>query len=132
MPAGPGSKLKRRCHLVYALAPEHIGAREANDRLNEYIADRRRGIAVFHDHFTGRPHGGIAVWEIRSEEEEALLLEPGSLRGWELRTHPLMYSLAAGGFAALIELNLERYAGTSLAELAVGEEQDKRFWWRQP
>ncbi|HEX6491473.1 MAG TPA: hypothetical protein VF002_08910 [Gaiellaceae bacterium] len=125
------SELKRRCHLVYALAPEAIGAREANDCLNEYIADRRRGIAVFHDHFTGRPRGGIAVWEIRSEEEHALLLDPGPLEGWELRIHPLMYSLATGGFAALIDLNLARFAGTSLARLAAEEEQDERFWWRQ-
>jgi hypothetical protein len=123
--------MKRRCHLVYALAPEHVGAREANDRLNEYIADRRRGIAVFHDHFTGTPRGGIAVWEIRGEEEEALLRDPGPLEGWEVRTHALMYSLAARGFAALIEVNLERYAGTSLAQLEAEEGQDRRFWWRQ-
>jgi hypothetical protein len=29
-----------RCVLVYALAPEGATAREANGRLNEYVADR--------------------------------------------------------------------------------------------
>jgi hypothetical protein len=123
--------LRRRCHLVYAVAPERVGAREANDLLNEYIADRRRGIIVFHDHFTGKPHGGVAVWDVRTEEEAALLADPGPLGGWDLRGHALMYSLAAQGFAALVELSLERDAGTSLAQLRAEEEDDARFWWRQ-
>lgn len=36
-------------------------ARQANDALNEYISDRRRGFVVLHDHFTGKPHGGLAM-----------------------------------------------------------------------
>jgi hypothetical protein len=123
--------VKRRCHLVYALAPEGVTARQANDLLNDYVSDRRRGIAVFHDHFTGKPHGGIAVWDVRSEEEAALLDDPGPLEGWDVRTHALMYALASSGFAALIDVNLERYAGTSLARLQAEEEDDERFWWRQ-
>jgi hypothetical protein len=123
--------MRRRCHLVYAVAHENVGAREANDLLNEYIADRRRGIIVFHDHFTGKPHGGVAVWDVRTEEEAALLADPGSLAGWVLHLHALMYSLAAQGFAALVDLSLERDAGTSLAQLRAEEEDDARFWWRQ-
>lgn len=123
--------MRRRCHLVYALAPDGVGARAANDLLNEYIADRRRGIVVFHDHFTGKPHGGVAVWDVRTDEEAALLADPGPLAGWDLRVHPLMYSLAAQGFAALVDLSLERDAGTSLARLRAEEEDDARFWWRQ-
>jgi hypothetical protein len=42
-----------------------------------------------------------------------------------------MYSLAAAGFAALIDVNLERYAGTSLARLEAEERQDPRFWWQR-
>jgi hypothetical protein len=45
---------KQRCYLVYALAPEGATARQANDRLNEYVSDGRRGFVIFHDHFTGR------------------------------------------------------------------------------
>jgi len=41
-----------RCYLVYAVASEGISASDANDLLNDYVADRQRGIAVFHDHFT--------------------------------------------------------------------------------
>ena len=61
-----------RCYLVYAIAPAETSAREANDRLNEYVADARRGLAVWHDHFIGT-HGGAVVLDVRSEEEEALL-----------------------------------------------------------
>jgi hypothetical protein len=124
--------VSRRCHFVYALAPEGVGARQANDLLNEYVEDRRRGLSVFHDHFTGRPHGGVAVWEVRDEAEEALLDDPGPLEGWQLSSHALVYALTARGFAALVDLSLERYGGTSLAALALAEEDDPRFWWRAP
>jgi hypothetical protein len=65
-----------RCYLIYARAPEHITAAEANDLLNSYVADERRGLAVFHDHFTGRPHGGFVVLDVRTEDELALLDDP--------------------------------------------------------
>ena len=55
-----------RCHLVYALAPDGTSAREANDLLNEYVADRSRGLAVWHDHFIGE-HGGTVVLEVRDK-----------------------------------------------------------------
>jgi len=123
--------LKRRCHLVYALAPDGVGARKANDLLNAYVEDRRRGISVFHDHFTGKPHGGLAVWEVRTAEEEKLLGDPGPLADWSLHSHALVYALTARGFAALVDFSLERYAGTTLAQLEAEEEDDGRFWWRQ-
>jgi hypothetical protein len=123
--------LKRRCHLVYALAPAGVNAREANDLLNEYVEDRRRGISVFHDHFTGKPHGGVAVWDVQTKDEEALLSDPGPLAGWDVRTHPLVYAQAATAFAALVHFSLERYAGTSLAQLEAEEDYDERHWWKQ-
>ncbi len=123
--------MKRRCFLVYALAPDGVSAREANDLLNEYIADKRRGIIVFHDHFTGKPHGGVAVWDVRSAEEHALLEDPGLLAGWEVRVHPLTFALAATGFAAQMEFTVEQYGGKTMAELADEEEEDERFWWRR-
>ncbi len=123
--------MKRRCFLVYALAPDGVSARAANDLLNEYIADKRRGIIVFHDHFTGKPHGGVAVWDVRSAEEHALLEDPGLLAGWEVRVHPLTFALAATGFAAQMEFTVEQYGGKTMAELADEEEEDERFWWRR-
>ena len=119
-----------RCYLVYALAPDGTSAREANDRLNEYVADAQRGLAVWHDHFIGQ-HGGAIVLDVRSDEEEALLDEPGPLGGWRLSVHPLTFSLSALGFSAQTSFTLEQYRGVSLDELAVSEPDDPRFWWRR-
>jgi hypothetical protein len=122
---------RRRCYFVYAAAPDGMPARAANDLLNEYIGDRRRGIIVFHDHFTGKPHGGVAVWDVSTDEEYALLEDPGQLAGWDVRVHPLTFALAAAGFAAQMELTIEAYAGTTLPQLRDEEEDDDRFWWRR-
>jgi hypothetical protein len=119
-----------RCVLVYALAPEGSTAREANDRLNEYVAERRRGLAVWHDHFLGE-HGGAAVLDVRSVEERALLEDPGPLAGWRLAVHPLTFSLSAVGFAAQTSFTLESYRDVSLDELAAAEPADPRFWWQR-
>ncbi len=120
-----------RCFLVYALAPEGTSAREANDRLNEYVADRRRGICVYHDHFVGE-HGGVAVLDVRTQEERAQLDDPGQLAGWRLAVHPLTFSLTAVGFAAQVDFTLRAYRDTTLEELEAAEEPDKRHWWSRP
>jgi hypothetical protein len=119
-----------RCILVYALAPDGTTAREANDRLNEYVADRRRGLAVWHDHFIGT-HGGAVVLDVRSDEEEALLEDPGPLAGWKLSVHRLTFSLSAVGFSAQTSFTLEQYRGARLDELAAVEPSDPRFWWQR-
>jgi len=119
-----------RCFLVYALAPERTTAREANDRLNDFVADRRRGLAVWHDHFVG-VHGGAVVLDVRSDEELELLDEGGPLAGWQLSTHPLTFSLSAVGFAAQTSFTLEQYRDVSLDELAATEPDDPRFWWKR-
>jgi hypothetical protein len=122
---------RRRCFLVYAIAPEGMPAREANELLNEYIAESGRGLIVSHDHFIGKPHGGFAVFEVRSEDEEAKLAEPGPLVGWELTSRPLTFSLTAVGFVAQADFTLRNYGGTSLAELEAAEQPHKRFWWQR-
>lgn len=122
--------MKGRCFLVYALAPEGTTAREANDRLNEYLADPRRGVAVWHDHFVGA-HGGAVVLDVNSEEEHARLEDPGPLAGWRIAVHPLTFSLSAVGFAAQTSFTLESYRGVSLEDLAAAEPDDPRFWWRR-
>lgn len=121
---------RARCFLVYALAPEGVSARQANEQLNEYIGDRERGLIVSHDHFIGR-HGGFAVFEVRTESEEAKLADPGPLAGWEITTHPLTFSLTAVGFVAQADFTLRNYGGTSLDELEAAEQPEKRFWWRR-
>jgi hypothetical protein len=122
--------VNERCFLVYALAPEGTTARKANDRLNEYVADPRRGLAVWHDHFVVE-HGGVVVLDLRSDDEQALLDDPGPLAGWQMAVHPLTFSLSAVGFAAQTSFTLESYRSVSLDTLAAVEPDDPRFWWKR-
>ena len=105
-------------------------AREANERVNEYLADRRRGLSVWHDHFVGA-HGGAVVFDVRTESELAMLDDHGPLAGWDIAVHPLTFALSAVGFAAQISFTLENYRGVSLDELAAAQPDDPRFWWRR-
>jgi hypothetical protein len=120
-----------RCYLASAVAPRATSARAANDALNDYVGDRRRGVPAFHDHFTRVPHGGIAVFHVRSDDELAALAEPGPLAGWTLAVHALTFSLTAVGFSAQTEFTVEAYAQTSLAALRAAEHDDPRYWWRR-
>jgi rhodanese-related sulfurtransferase len=119
-----------RCHLVSALARAGVSAREANELLNEYVADRSRGLAVWHDHFVGE-HGGAVVLDVRDDDEEARLAEAGPLEGWQLSVHPLTFSLSAVGFSAQTSLTLEGYRDVTLDELRAAEPDDPRYWWRR-
>jgi hypothetical protein len=123
--------VKERCYLVYALAPAGVYAGQANVLFNEYIGDPARGLAVYHDHFIGR-HGGIAVFEITTEEEKAKLDDPGPLEDWELTSYPLTYSRTAVGFVAQAEFTLRAYRDVKLSDLIENEEPDKRRWWNRP
>jgi hypothetical protein len=125
-----GVAVAGRCYLVSALAPEGTSAREANDALNEYVADARRGVAVWHDHFVGE-HGGAAVLDVRSDGERALLDDPGPLAGWHLSVRPLTFSLSAVGFLAQSAFTLEEYRGLTHDQLAASEPDDPRYWWRR-
>ena len=122
--------MSSRCHLVYALAPAGVSAREANDLLNEYVADESRGLAVWHDHFVGE-HGGVVVLDTRDEREETRLADPGPLAGWRVSVHPLTFSLSAVGFSAQTSFTLEQYRNVSLEELAAQEPDDRRYWWKR-
>ncbi len=122
-------RVKDRCYLVYALAPDGMSAREANDRLNDYVGDATRGVPVVHDHFVGR-HGGFAVFHVRNDEERAQLDDPGPLAGWEIETHPLTFALSPVGFAAQVDFTLERYGETTLDRLHAEEKRDPRYWWQ--
>jgi hypothetical protein len=120
--------VKERCHLVYALAPEGAGAAQADDLFNNYIADRSRGLCVYHDHFIGQ-HGGVAIFAVRTESERDALGASGPLEGWRIEVHPLTFSLTAMGFAAQVDFTLEEYRGTSLEEIAAAEKPERRHWW---
>jgi hypothetical protein len=120
-----------RCYLVYAVAPEGTSASDANDLLNAYVEAPDRGLPVFHDHFTGEPHGGVAVVEVRTEEQEARLTDPGPLAGWKVAVHALTFSLTGVGFVAQTELTIEGYGKTTIEALREAEPDDPRFWWRR-
>jgi hypothetical protein len=125
------SRGQARCYLVYALAPAGLAARAANDALNTYIGEGGRGLPVFHDHFTGKPHGGLAVFYVSAAEELARLDDPGPIAGWTITVHPLVFALAPLGFFAQAEFTTEQYGGTTLDELQAREEHDPRYWWRE-
>jgi hypothetical protein len=120
-----------RCYLVYALAPEGTPAGEANDLLNAYLEAPGRGLPIFHDHFTREPHGGIAVFEVRTDDEETGLTDVAPLDGWAVAVHPLAFSLTGVGFVAQTELTIEAYGNATLGALREAEPQDRRFWWQR-
>jgi hypothetical protein len=68
---------------------------------------------------------------VRSDEERALLDDPGPLAGWRLSVHPLTFSLSAVGFAAQTSFTLEQYRDVALEDLAALEPADPRFWWQR-
>jgi hypothetical protein len=115
---------------VYALAPSDANVRSSNHLFNDYISNSRRGLVVFHDHFVNRP-GGIAVFDVRSDEEAKMLDNPGPLDGWKIEIYGLAHSITAVGFAAQMNYTLEQYGGTTLDVLASEEEPKKRHWWTQ-
>jgi hypothetical protein len=121
---------KNRCYLVYAVAPSDANVRTANHQFNDYIGDGRRGLCVFHDHFVARP-GGIAVFDVHSDEEVDMLDDPGPLRQWDIHVHTLAESLTAVGFVAQMDYTLEQYGNTSVEKLRAEEEPKKRHWWNQ-
>ena len=84
---------------------------------------------IFHDHFTGKPHGGITVFDVRDGDAFALLDDPGPLAGWDVDVHALTFSLAASGFAAQMALTAEAYGGRTLEGRRDEEGEDERFWW---
>ncbi|MEE8107078.1 MAG: hypothetical protein V3T86_16205 [Planctomycetota bacterium] len=109
------SKRDRGCHIVFVDAPEGTTMRAANDAINEYTADRRRGMAMFHDHFANRA-GGLIVLAIETEEQLALLSEPGPLEGWSVRTHPLIFADSASRFLNQVDFTLNTYRDRRLTE----------------
>lgn len=123
-----------RCFLVYALAPEGTTAREANDRLNEYVAERRRGLAVWHDHFGGGHgrRGGAVVLVVRSEEERALLNDPGPLAGWRLAVPPADLLALRRRLRRADHVHARALPRRNpLEHLAAAEPADPRFWWQR-
>lgn len=113
-----------RCFLVYALAPAEVSPAEANRLLNAYVADERRGLAIFHDHLIGRP-GGVAVFFAETAEQRAALAELGPLEGWQVEIRPLIYSRSPSGFDEQVAYTLRAYRKADWEKLRL--EQRPRY-----
>ncbi|PLR80847.1 hypothetical protein [Bacillus sp. V33-4] len=67
----------KRCYLVYGIAANHLNAKQANYALNHWIKNQRLGKIIYHEHFASKPLGGIAIFEMSSQQElDELTMEP--------------------------------------------------------
>jgi len=112
-------KFKSRCYFVYGIASDGINAKEANHALNQWIKNEALGKIIYHEHFASRPFGGIAVFEVHSQEEfEILQQEPTNkdsfLHGWTLRYHPMVHSKNTEGFVFQTQYTLSTYRGVNM------------------
>jgi hypothetical protein len=118
---------KPRCFLLYALAPEGMPAAEANRILNLFVGDASLPLAIFHDHFIGRP-GGVVIFYVRSPEERDALLVQKHLDGWHVEIQPLIFSHSPSAFDAQIAFTLRAYRGLDWEVL----QQEKRPAYGNP
>ncbi len=100
-----------RCILVYALAPAGMSPADANHVFNDYILDPALPLVLFHDHFIGRPPGGIAIFFTETPEERQALLNSTALQGWEVTLRPLIFSRSPAAFDEQIAFTLRAYRG---------------------
>lgn len=107
---------KPRCFLIYALAPRGFAPAEANRLFNAYVADARRGLSLFHDHFIGEP-GGTAVFFVETGEQRGALADPGPLEGWRIDVRPLIYARSPAGFDEQVAYTLRAYRHTDWERL---------------
>jgi len=101
---------KPRCFLLYALAPSHLSAAQANHILNDFIGDSSLPLAIFHDHFIGQP-GGVVIFYVETAEERDALLTQKYLAGWHVEIQPLIFSRSPSAFDAQIAFTLKAYRG---------------------
>ena len=92
---------KPRCFLLYALAPSHLSAADANHILNNFIGDPSLPLAIFHDHFIGQP-GGLVIFYVETADERDALLAQKYLAGWQVEIQPLIFSHSPSAFDAQI------------------------------
>jgi hypothetical protein len=118
---------KPRCFLVYALAPESLSAGEANRLFNAYVADAKRGLSLFHDHFIGQ-RGGTAIFFVETETEREALKDLSELKDWKVAIHPLIFSYNPAAFDEQIAYTLKAYRNADWETL----QQDKRPSYGNP
>jgi hypothetical protein len=105
-----------RCFLVYALAPEETAAAQANRQFNDFVADMDLPLALYHDHFIGRP-GGLAIFYVETVEQRDALLDGDHLPGWEVDMRPLIFSRSPAALDEQIAFTLKAYRGQDWEQL---------------
>jgi len=101
---------KPRCFLLYALAPSHLSAADANHIPTSFIDDPSLPLAIFHDHFIGQP-GGVVIFYVETAGERDALLTQEYLAGWQVEIQPLIFSHSPSAFDAQIAFTLKAYRG---------------------
>jgi hypothetical protein len=99
-------------------------AAEVNERFNEYVADRRLPLCLFHDHFIGTL-GGVAIFFVATPAERDALHASNILEGWKVEVHPLIYSHSPAAFDEQIAFTLRAYRSTDWEQLQ--REQRPRY-----
>jgi len=107
---------KPRCFLVYALAPEGISPAQANRQFNEFVADKRLPLVLFHDHFIGQP-GGVALFFVETAQEREALVQCVSLNEWHIEIRPLIFSYSPAAFDEQTAYTLRQYRGQDWDQL---------------
>ena len=110
------STQKPRCYMVHAFAPTGVSARAANDAINALVGDLTLPLALWHDHFIGKPGGAVLLYVTTPLEQRALFENP-HLEGWEVSYLPLTFFYSPAAFDAQTQFTLERYRGQNWAEL---------------
>lgn len=105
-----------RCVLVYALAPEGMGAAEANHRFNDFVADKSLPLVLFHDHFIGQA-GGLAIFFVDGDAERDALASSNALEDWQVHMHPLIFARNPAAFDEQIAFTLRAYRGANWEQL---------------
>jgi hypothetical protein len=111
---------KTRCYLVYGIAPSQLKAVQVNQALNQWIKNKKLGRVIYHEHFAHKPLGGIAVFEVQSQEElDELKEEPENessyLYGWNLSYHPMVHSTNTQRFVYQTQYTLSAYRGVDMS-----------------
>ena len=107
---------KPRCFLVYALAPEGTSPAQANQQFNNFVADRRLPLVLFHDHFIGQA-GGVAIFFAETASERDMLVNCELLKGWRTEIHPLIFSSSPAAFDEQTAYTFRAYRGQDWEKL---------------
>ncbi len=122
---------KPTCVLVYALAPADATCAQANRKFNEFVADKRLPLALFHDHFIGQP-GGVAIFFLETFEEQDELAKCSLLDGWQVEIRPFTLSYNPSAFDDQIAYTLRQYRGLNWEQLHGRERLSSANFTREP